>query len=99
VSSRLAVVLVGKYPIDGGTTNTSERSLARRRRELFVVDHIDHQAGKLRGVLDGRRRTFTMSAMGPDLRRITMQENDHGLEPLAVFIGHGGQMLKTIGPC
>ena len=22
-----------------------------------------------------------------------MQENDNGLEPLAVFIGHGGQML------
>jgi integrase len=71
----------------------SERSLARRHRELFVVDHIDHEAGKLRGVLGGRRRTFTMSAMGPDLRRITVQENDNGLEPLAVFIGHGGQML------
>ncbi|UQX13485.1 tyrosine-type recombinase/integrase [Candidatus Mycobacterium methanotrophicum] len=71
----------------------SERSLARRRQELFVVDHIDHETGKLSGVLGGRRRTFTMSAMGPDLRRITMQENDNGLEPLAVFIGHGGQML------
>ncbi|PXX06344.1 tyrosine-type recombinase/integrase [Mycolicibacterium moriokaense] len=71
----------------------SERSLARRRQDLFIVDHIDHDAGKLSGVLDGRRRTFTMSAMGPDLRRITMQENDNGLEPLAVFIGHGGQML------
>ena len=71
----------------------SERSLARRRQELFVVDHIDHEAGKLSGVLGGRRRTFTMSAMGPDLRRITMQENDNGLEPLAVFVGHGGQML------
>jgi integrase len=31
--------------------------------------------------------------MRPDLRRITVQENDNGLEPLAVFIGHGGQML------
>ncbi|UCA23009.1 MULTISPECIES: tyrosine-type recombinase/integrase [Mycobacterium] len=71
----------------------SARSLARRRRELFVVDRVDHEAGKLRGVLDGQRRTFTMSAMEPDLRRITMQENENGVEPLAVFIGHGGQML------
>jgi integrase len=31
--------------------------------------------------------------MKPDLRRITVQEKDNGLEPLAVFIGHGGQML------
>jgi integrase len=71
----------------------SEKSLARRRRELFVVDYIDHETGKLRGVLNGQRRTFTMSAMGPDLRQITMQENGNGVEPLAVFVGHGGQML------
>jgi len=31
--------------------------------------------------------------MGPDLRRITMRENNDGVEPLAVFVGHGGQML------
>jgi integrase len=71
----------------------SEKSLARRRRELFVVDHVDHDSGKLRGVVNGMRRIFVMSAMVPDLRRITVQENDNGLEPLAVFIGHGGQML------
>jgi site-specific recombinase XerD len=71
----------------------SAKPLARRRRELFLVDDVDHEAGKLRGVLDGRRRTFTISAMGPDLRRITMQESDDGVEPLAVFVGHGGQML------
>jgi hypothetical protein len=34
-----------------------------------------------------------MSAIGPDLRRITVQENENGVEPLAVFVGHGGQML------
>jgi hypothetical protein len=71
----------------------SANSLARRRRELFVVDHIDHENGKLRGVVDGQRRTFTMSAMGPDLRRITVQENENGVESLAVFVGCGGQML------
>jgi len=72
---------------------TSAKSLAHQRRELFVVDHIDYETGKLAGVLDGQRRTFTMSAMGPQLRRITVQENEAGLESLAVFIGHGGQML------
>jgi len=71
----------------------SAKSLARRRRELFVVEHIDHVAGRLRGVLEGQRRTFAMSAMGPDLRRITVRENENGVEPLAVFIGHGAQML------
>lgn len=71
----------------------SAKALSRRRRELFVVDRVDHEAGKLHGVLEGQRRTFTMSAMEPSLRRITMQETDDGLEPLAVFVGHGGQML------
>ena len=85
----------GKLPTDRapGTGRSIGEILGRRRQELFIVDHIDHEAGKLCGVLDGRRRTFTMSAMGPDLRRITVQENDNGLEPLAVFIGNGGQML------
>ena len=67
--------------------------VARRRQELFVVDRIDPDAGTLDGVLDGQRRTFTMSAMTPELRRITVQENEAGLESLAVFVGHGGQML------
>jgi integrase len=71
----------------------SAKSLARRRRELLVVDHIDEETGKLHGVLDGRHHTFTISAMDPELRRITMRKNDTGLEPLAVFVGHGGQML------
>ena len=71
----------------------SAKSLARRRRELLVVDHIDHDTGKLRGVLDGQRRTLAIAAMEPDLRRITVQENENGVEPLAVFVGHGGRML------
>lgn len=71
----------------------SIKSLARRRRELFVIDRIDHEAGTLHGVLEGRHRTFTMSAMPPQLRRITVQDNGAGLESLTVFVGHGGLML------
>ncbi|MBF6221810.1 hypothetical protein IU479_27320 [Nocardia abscessus] len=71
----------------------SAKTLASRRRELFVVNHINDETGKLSGLLDGRRRTFVMSAMQPELRRITVRETDGGLEALAVFIGHGGQML------
>lgn len=71
----------------------SAKSLGRRSRELFVVDQIDYETGKLRGVWEGRRRTFVMSAMDAAMRRITVRETDGGLESLAVFIGHGGQML------
>jgi hypothetical protein len=71
----------------------SAKALALRRQDLFIVDRIDHETGKLHGVMEGQRRTFTMSAMEPSLRRITMQETEDGLEPLAVFVGHGGQML------
>ena len=73
--------------------SASARSLARRRRELFVVDRVDHDTGTLHGVLQGRCRTFTMSAMPPQLRRITVQDTGSGLESLAVFVGHGGLML------
>jgi len=71
----------------------SARQLVRRRGELFVVSAVDRGRGRLEGVLEGRRRVFAMAAMGPALRRITVTETAAGLEPLAVFIGRGGQML------
>ncbi|NRQ39373.1 hypothetical protein HII36_47255 [Nonomuraea sp. NN258] len=71
----------------------SARSLARRHKDLFVVSEVDHEQGRLHGTLEGRRRKMLMSAMDPDLRRRTVRETDSGVEPLAAFIGHGGQML------
>lgn len=71
----------------------SARTLATRRAGLFVVDRVDHEMGRLGGVLDGERRSFAMEAMNPELRRITVRETDGGLEALAVFVGHGGLML------
>lgn len=73
---------------------TSARSLARRARDLFVVTDIDHSTGKLTGTYQGRRRVFTMSAMGPEMRRVTVFERDGGgLEAMAIFIGYGGLMI------
>ncbi|MFD4611359.1 site-specific integrase [Streptomyces sp. NPDC058440] len=69
------------------------KTLARRRADFFVVDDIDVRRMKLRGTLHGRRRTFTVKLMDAPLRRITMLEGDHGLEPMALFVGRHGQML------
>ncbi|WP_367836490.1 tyrosine-type recombinase/integrase [Streptomyces rochei] len=69
------------------------KTLARRHKDLFVVTDVDTAHGKLSGVLEGRRRTFAIAAMPPRLRRLAVRESDGGLEPLAVFIGHGGRML------
>jgi site-specific recombinase XerD len=71
----------------------SAKRLKQRHRELFVVSRIEEETGRLHGVLDGSSRVFTMSKMDPELRRITVREAEAGLEALAVFIGHGGQML------
>ncbi|WP_119730098.1 hypothetical protein [Thermomonospora amylolytica] len=46
--------------------------LARRRRELFVVDDIDRNRGRLGGVWQGRRRVFRIERMPEPLRRITV---------------------------
>lgn len=73
----------------------SAQALTRRRRELFVVDEIDPDTAAVSGVLEGRRRSFALSAMPPSLRRITVRETEGGLESLAVFVGHGGQMLGS----
>jgi integrase len=71
----------------------SAKHLGRIHRELFVVGRIDPETGKVHGTLDGMDRVFTMEAMDPQLRRIAVREGEFGLEALAVFIGHGGQMV------
>ncbi|MFC5645738.1 hypothetical protein [Kitasatospora cinereorecta] len=69
--------------------------LERRHRELFVVAEIDYARHRLRGRWQGRDRAFAWSAMPPKLRRITVHEGPAGLEPLAVFVGHGSLMLTS----
>ncbi|WP_432080632.1 hypothetical protein [Streptomyces sp. WAC 04229] len=71
------------------------RTLERRHRDLFVVTEIDYARRRLRGRWQGRVRAFAWSAMPPKLRRITVHEGSAGLEPLAVFIGHGSLMLTS----
>jgi integrase len=73
---------------------TAARTLAGRRDELLVVTDIDLRQMTLRGRLNGRRRTFRVQAMPTPLRRLAVVEGDHGLEPLALFIGRGGLMLS-----
>ncbi|MFF2409775.1 hypothetical protein [Streptomyces sp. NPDC058092] len=71
------------------------RALERRHRELLVVSEIDYARGRLRGRWEGRDREFAWSAIPPRLRRVTVHEGPAGLEPLAVFIGHGSLMLTS----
>ncbi|QDO20067.1 hypothetical protein FNV65_20620 [Streptomyces sp. S1A1-8] len=71
------------------------RTLERRHRELLVVIEIDYARGRLRGRWQGRVREFAWSAMAPGLRRLTVYEGPHGLEPLAVFVGHGSTLLSA----
>lgn len=72
----------------------SAKTLYRRRHELFLVDDVDLRQMKLRGTLHGRRRTFRVEAMSAEIRRIAVSEGDHGLEPMALFVGRGGRMLS-----
>lgn len=72
--------------------DVAQPSLAKRRADLFVVDAVQDGRGKLRGVLDGRRVTWTIAEMPPELRQITVRDTGGGLEPLAVFLGSGARM-------
>ncbi|MFC8803935.1 site-specific integrase [Streptomyces anthocyanicus] len=71
------------------------RALERRHRELLVVFEIDYARGRLRAQWRGRSREFAWSAMTPKLRRLAVYEGPHGLEPLAVFVGHGSTLLSS----
>jgi site-specific recombinase XerD len=69
------------------------RALARRRDELFVVTDVDAAQMRLRGRLRGQAKEYAISAMPADIRRNTVIEGDHGLEPMGLFLGRGGRML------
>lgn len=71
----------------------AQRSLRRRHRELFVVQRLEADGTKVRGVLDGLTITRTIKNMKPGLRRLAVLETGAGLDPLALFIGQGGRML------
>ncbi|MER6015965.1 tyrosine-type recombinase/integrase [Streptomyces bluensis] len=71
----------------------AQRSLRRRCRELFVIQRLEADGTRVRGVLDGVTITRTVKNMKPDLRRLAVRETGDGLDPLALFIGQGGRML------
>jgi len=77
------------------TVRAAQKTLKARRDELFVVDRIDHDRGRLHGVLDRRRTSRSIAELPPKLRRIAVLDTDDGLEPLAVFVGTGGRMLTA----
>lgn len=73
----------------------AQKTLKARRDELFVVDRVAQERGRLHGVLDGRRISRVIAEMPPGLRRNTVLDTGEGLEPLAVFLGSGGRMLLS----
>ncbi|HZU54229.1 MAG TPA: site-specific integrase, partial [Actinocrinis sp.] len=71
----------------------AQRSLKAHAPDLFMVERVDADRGRLYGIYDGRRREWQIEALTPQMRHIAVMEGEFGLEPLAVFIGHGGRML------
>ncbi|MDE1674877.1 site-specific integrase [Nocardia gipuzkoensis] len=70
----------------------AQRTLKKRRGDLFVVDAHQDGDDRLRGVLDGVRVRYTIADMPAGLRRVTVMDTGAGLEPLALFVGAGGWM-------
>jgi hypothetical protein len=76
-----------------GIVATVQRTLRRQMRDLFVIQRIDADSTRVRGVLDGFTVTRVIKDMKPGLRRIAVLETGGGLDPPALFIGQGGRML------
>lgn len=59
-------------------TAAAARRLERQHRELFVVSRIEPETGRIHGTIDGIHQVFSMQAMPPKLRRITVWEGSSG---------------------
>ncbi|MFI2206634.1 hypothetical protein ACH47Z_39060 [Streptomyces sp. NPDC020192] len=96
---RDAMELLGPYLLleRPGIVATAQRTLWRQVRDLFVVQRIEGNGTRVRGILEGVTVTRVIRDMEPGLRRITVLETGGGLDPLALFIGQGGRMLTGSG--
>lgn len=50
---------------------------------------------KVHGRQHGHRKTWTIKAMPIEVRRIAVIEGEHGLEPMALFVGRHGLMISA----
>lgn len=75
----------------------AQRTLRCQARELFVVQRIEGDGTRVRGILEGVAVTRVIKDMKPGLRRMAVLETGGGLDPLALFIGQGGRMLTGSG--
>ncbi|MBC2864482.1 hypothetical protein [Streptomyces mexicanus] len=75
----------------------AQRRLRRRQRELFVVDRLEAEGTRVRGVLDGVTITQSVKILKPELRRIAVMETGDGLDPPALLVGRGGLILTLSG--
>lgn len=80
-----------------GIVATVQRTLRRQVRDLLVVQRIEGDGTRVRGVLEGVAVTRVIKDMKPGLRRISVLETGGGLDPLALLIGQGGRMLTGSG--
>jgi len=88
--STLRVVDLYRQTERKSVVRASASSLWARRDELFVVDELDIAAGVVRGRFGGRRRSWRLHLLPPEVRRIAVIEREHGIEALGLFVGRGG---------
>ncbi|MEU8971644.1 site-specific integrase [Streptomyces monashensis] len=75
----------------------AQRALRRKYRDLFVVDRVEADGHRVRGVFEGQRVSWVVKEMDPELRRLCVMETGDGLEPMALFLGRGGLMPTSSG--
>ena len=70
--------------------NQTVTARALRVRDLAIVEHIDHQQGRIHVIYGGTQLRWDVSRLPSELRRICVQETDNGFEPLSLFVGSNG---------
>lgn len=76
---------------------SAQHSLRRQYRDLFVVNRIEADGTRVRGVFEGQQVSWKVKMMEPELRRLCVWETGDGLEPLALFLRRGGRMPTFSG--
>ena len=73
---------------------SNHQSLAKRHRNLLVIDQVSEDGQQMSGLLDNSRITKKTSAFTLEERKVMVEEGASGLQSMALFVTRNGTMTR-----
>lgn len=91
MADRIRIYQKGERALHVANTH---QSLSERHSELIIIDRISEDGQQMSGTRQNSRISKRTSSFTLEERRFMVQEGEHGLEPMALFLSQRGVMTR-----